>query len=447
MTQLATQQDPYLAQFEEFERTAIAEEPAWLMRRRKAAIARFSEVGFPDRRNEDWRFTDVRPITAIQFRPASEPTEVPSVEAISSWLLPDSHRLVFVNGHCVPELSNLEELPSGAIVGSLRQACRNNDSWVEKYVGGTGIADEHAFNCLNTAMFRDGACVRIFPDTVFERPLHLVFLAQPSPEPLATYPRNLIVVGKNSQVTLVESFHGLSTGKVFSNAITEVVVGENAFVDHYKIQDEALDAFHVATLRGCLGGNSRLSSCYVGFGGALVRHEGRVVFCGEHGECTLNGLYQARGTQHLANQTVIDHAQPHCTSHELYKGILDGRAHGVFNGKILVRPHAQKTDAKQSNQTLLLSDDAIINTKPQLEIYADDVKCTHGATVGQLNDDAVFYLRSRGIGLEEARSLLTFAFANDIISRISLGSLRQLLEERLLARHGLPEDVGMAGRV
>jgi Fe-S cluster assembly protein SufD len=236
----------------------------------------------------------------------------------------------------------------------------------------------------------------------------------------------------------VESYVGLGQGTYFTNAVTEVVVANNATLDHYKVQREDRQAFHVHTLQVLQGPGSNFSNHALTFGGSLVRNEINAVLKAEGCHCTLNGLYLAGGRQHVDNHTVIDHALPHCESHELYKGILDGHARGVFNGKIFVRQDAQKTDAKQTNQTLLLSPDATINTKPQLEIFADDVKCTHGATVGQLDADAVFYLRSRGLSLEAARSLLTFAFANDIISRVPVGPLRAQLEETLLAAQNLP---------
>jgi Fe-S cluster assembly protein SufD len=246
------------------------------------------------------------------------------------------------------------------------------------------------------------------------------------------------VVGEHAQVTLVEGYDGLPGTPYFTSAVTELVLAEGAVVDHYKVQEEGDEAFHLAVTQAVLGRAANFATLYLGLGGRLVRNEVRVRFDGEGGEATVNGLYQAGGSQHADNFTVIDHARPHCASHELYKGILDGKARGVFNGKIFVRQDAQKTDAKQTNQTLLLSDDATINTKPQLEIFADDVKCTHGATVGQLQEEPLFYLRARGIGLAEARALLTFAFANDVIGRIKVAALRGRLERLLLADRHLP---------
>jgi Fe-S cluster assembly protein SufD len=291
---------------------------------------------------------------------------------------------------------------------------------------------------LNTAFLRDGAFVYVPPGTVIEEPILLEFLADRVGGNHAWHRRSLFVLGENSQVTLVESYSGPAGVTYFTNAVTEVIVGAGAVVDHYKVQREGDAAFHMATMQIQLDRAARFSSHAVTLGGSWVRNEVNAVFGGEGAECTLNGLYQAAGQQLIDNHTLIDHAYPHCASHELYKGILDGKARGVFNGKIQVRQDAQKTDAKQTNQTLLLSDDATINTKPQLEIYADDVKCTHGATVGQLDEEALFYLRSRGIDREQARALLTFAFANDIVDRIRVAPLRTQLERAFLAAHHLP---------
>jgi Fe-S cluster assembly protein SufD len=274
---------------------------------------------------------------------------------------------------------------------------------------------------------------------ILETPIHLVFVTTAAGEGTVSHPRNLVVAGVGSQATVVESYLGLEEELYFTNAVSEIAAGERAVLDHYKVQHESREAFHVANLQVHQEQASKFSTHYLGFGGALVRNEVRAALEGEGCECTINGLYMAGDRQHLDNHTVIDHAKPHCASHELYKGILDGKAHGVFNGKIFVRQDAQKTDAKQTNKTLLLSDDAVINTKPQLEIYADDVKCTHGATVGQLDADAIFYLRSRGIGREAARSLLTFAFANDIISRVKVEPIRARLEQTLLAAQQLSQ--------
>jgi Fe-S cluster assembly protein SufD len=436
--------DLYLAHFEQMEKDFATNNPPAVNRLRQTAMARFVERGFPGPRNEDWRFTSVAPIVQTTFQPAAADYE--RINRIServragTFTLPEGTRLVFVDGIFARDLSHLPLLGGGVVCGSLASALHDDPAAVEADLARSARFDDHPFVALNTALFKDGAYVRVPPESVVEGPLFLVFIATTAGEPLVFHPRNLIVLEASSQVTLVESYVALEEGVSFTNAVTEIVLADNAVVDHYKVQRESTRAFHVAVTQVHQGRASRFTSHYVGLGGGLVRNEVRAVLAAERCECTLNGLYRAGGRQHADNFTVIDHAQPHCTSHELYKGILDGHGHGVFNGKIFVRPGAQKTDAKQTNQTLLLSEDAVINTKPQLEIFADDVKCTHGATVGQLSEDALFYLRSRGLGKEQARGLLTFAFANDIVSRIKVEPIRAELEALLTAGQPILKD-------
>jgi Fe-S cluster assembly protein SufD len=341
-------------------------------------------------------------------------------------------RLVWVNGRFAPEFSAAGELPRGVQVGSLAQAFEGNFERVESHLAQYARFDRQPFVALNTALMTDGAFLYVPRGVVVEDPIHLLFLADSEEQPFTYHPRTLILAEESSQVTVLETFIG--SGAYFTNAVTEIVLGENAVVDHYRSQCESNAAFHVATLQVQQAGDSNFRSHAVSLGGSLVRNDINAVLAGLGVESTLNGLYVARDRQHVDNHTAIDHAQPHCNSHELYKGILDDAATAVFNGKIFVRQDAQKTDAKQTNQNLLLSRDATINTKPQLEIFADDVRCTHGATVGQLDEDAIFYLRSRGIGLEEARSVLTYAFATDILHRIRVEPLQSALEAELLRR-------------
>jgi Fe-S cluster assembly protein SufD len=373
-----------------------------------------------------------------------------------------------VNGLYQPALSTVDTLPRGVKVGSLAAALDTDFERVETHLARCARFEDHAFVALNTALMEDGAFVHIPRGVVVEEPIHLLFIGTAGADPMVSHPRNLIVAEENSQATVIESYVGgqvfgcsgvqvfgsdkdapafdvagpehLNTRTpehpipYFTNAVTEIIAAENAVLDHYKVQRESEAAFHVATLQVQQGRSSNFTSHSISVGGALVRNDIRVVLDGPGGEATLNGLYIVNGRQHVDHHTVIDHAKPHCNSHELYKGILDGHATAVFNGKIYVRPDAQKTDAKQTNQNLLLSRDAVIDTKPQLEIFADDVRCTHGATVGRLDEDALFYLRSRGIGLAEARSLLTYAFASDVLARIKVEPLRTQLEELLFAR-------------
>jgi len=431
--------DHYLETFGRLEKARLADQSGPLLRLREAAMGRFAELGFPTSRDEEWRFTNITPLTQVSFQPAPTfpPKELTALKldrlAYGAW---DCYRLVFVNGAFAAKLSNP---PSGLVVNNLRIALADEPQILEPFLAKYADYEDRAFVALNTAFLDDGAFVNLPRGQVVDKPIHIVFVSIPGHEPTMAQPRTLIVAGVNSQATIVESYVSFGKEVAFTNAVTEIVLEENAGIDHYKIQRENSQTFHVATLQVQLSRSSRFSSHSITTGGSLTRNDVNAVLDGEGGECTLNGLYMAAGRQLIDNHTRIDHAKPHCTSHELYKGILDDQARGVFNGKIYVHQDAQKTDAKQTNKTLLLSEDAVINTKPQLEIFADDVKCTHGATIGQLAEEAIFYLRSRGIGQEDARSLLTFAFANDIIGRIKVEPIRAHLEELLLAGRPSPD--------
>jgi Fe-S cluster assembly protein SufD len=440
MIDVKEERNVYLSNFVQFESELSRNGQSWLHRLRKGAMKRFSELGFPTQREEDWRFTNVAPLAKIPFKPvAPDETNGFSAEKLERAAFQPGAccRLVFVNGHFAPSLSSVP--PAGVTVLSLAAVLDSHPEWLEPFLGRHAEFQNHAFTALNTAFINDGAFVSVPKGMIVAEPIYLLFASTAAGEGSVAHPRNLVVAGENSQVSILESYIGLEDEVYFTNAVTEIVAGANAVIDHYKLQRESSEAFHVATTQVYQQRGSKFSSQYVGLGGALVRNEVRALLDAEGCECTVNGLYMADGTQHMDNFTVIDHAKPRCASHELYKGILDGKAHGVFNGKIFVRQDAQKTDAKQTNKTLLLSDNAIINTKPQLEIYADDVKCTHGATIGQLQEEALFYLRARGIGIEEARSLLTYAFANDIIARIKLEPIRNQLEKILLTTQHLPD--------
>jgi Fe-S cluster assembly protein SufD len=418
VTEVMERQNTYLAAFERMERELAASGTPAIHRLRKAAMARFVEIGFPGPKDEEWRFTPIAPLARMPFDLAPEAdNSYLAVGANPNWR---------------------QSLPGGVIICSLSEAIKTYPDLVETHLARHADWKKYPFTALNTAFLRGGAFVHVPANTVVEEPILCDFLASTVGGSFAWHRRCLVVLGDNSQVTLIESYGGLPGETYFTNAVTEIVVGAGAHIDHYKVQREGDRAFHMATMQVQIGRAANFASHAVTQGGQWVRNEINAVFEGEGGECILNGLYQVNGQQLVDNHTFIDHAYPHCASHELFKGILDGKARGVFNGKIYVRQDAQKTDAKQTNQTLLLSDDATINTKPQLEIYADDVKCTHGATVGQLDAESIFYLRSRGIGSAEARSLLTYAFANDIVSRIKVASVREELERSLLQAHHLP---------
>ena len=410
-------------------------EPAELVRTREHALDRFLSLGFPTTRDEEWRFTSVAPIAGHAFRLSDA-----SAKAAHRTLAPlnlsgkAAAELVFVDGRFAPGLSSIDDLPRGTRVGSLADHLERHDDGAAAHLTRVAPFDARAFVAFNTAFFRDGAFIHIPPHTVVEKPIHVVFIASGETDgrrTAMTQPRVLAVLEENSQAAIVESYAG-PTGRLYlTNVVAEIVLGPNAVLDHYKLQHEGTDAYHVGAIFLNAARSANCASHSMSLGGSLVRNDVVAVLGGEGGECTLNGLYLANGHRLIDNHTTIDHAMPHCGSREIYKGILADRARGVFNGKIIVRPDAQKTDAKQTNRALLLSEDAQINSKPELEIFANDVKCTHGAAVGQLDADALFYLRSRGLGLSEARHLLIHAFAGDVLNRMPLAAVRTRVEEVL----------------
>ncbi len=427
----------YIAGFELFEKSLNGESASPLHAVRREAIARFASVGFPTVRHEEWRFTNVAPIARTAFAPVLRYDGAGVTRQVLNRVGSadgDPFMVVFVNGFWSEEFSRSAGLPAGVRIESLASALARRDEVVLSRLGSLVAAGENGFTALNTAFLREGAVITVEDRVILERPIQVVFLSRPSAEPHASYPRVLVTAGRESRLSLIETYASVSEGVYFDDAVTEVVLGEGAVVEHDRLQIESTQAFHIATMAVRQERGSNFSSNAVSLGGAIARNTVTAVLAGEGCECTLNGLTLAAGTQLIDNHTVIDHAAPHCTSHELYKSILDGKSRGVFNGKIFVRAGAQKTDAKQTNKTILLSADATINTKPQLEIFADDVKCTHGATVGQLNEEQLFYLRARGIGEEEARDMLTFAFAADVVSRIHAAPFRDQLDRLLRAR-------------
>jgi Fe-S cluster assembly protein SufD len=365
----------------------------WIRELREAAFQRFAELGFPTTHDEEWRFTNVATIARTEFRTRAA-------------------------------VGQVSGLPGNVHLGKLEDA--------QAYLAKHAPYGENAFAALNTAFLENVVAIRVPRGVVVEQPVEIAYAGGPAADaPYATHPRTVIVVGADAHCTIVERYTG--SGSYFTNAVTEIVAGDGAVVDHYKVQRESGSAFHVATMQAALGRSANFSTHNISLGGALVRNDIGVTLA-EGAEATVNGLYVINGSQHVDNHTVIDHAQPHGTSHELYKGILDGQATAVFNGRILVRKDAQKTDSKQTNKNLVLSDEAVINTKPELQIFADDVRCTHGATIGQLDEESLFYLQSRGIGRSQARSLLTYAFAQDIIDRIKVQELRDSLERVLFEK-------------
>jgi Fe-S cluster assembly protein SufD len=439
MTQLAEKHQPWTAALEERPGTG----PRWLQEIRDRGASLFADLGFPSVRSEEWRFTNVAPIVSADWSLA--PASLSLTEAdLEPFVYADApHRLVFVNGRFVPALSRTAGLPDDVRFGSLAQFS-GADPELERLFGSAADMDVRAFAALNTAYASDGGFLSVPAGLVLDTPLQLLFVSAVSQGTTMSHPRTLVVMGANSQAQLVETYVGRPGEKYFTNAVTEVVVGEHAVLDHYKVQEESVSAFHIASMHVHAARSSNFSSHSFSLGGKLVRNDAIVTLAGEGAECTLNGLYVADGERLVDNHTSIDHAEPHCPSHEIYKGIIGGKARAVFNGKIIVRQDAQKTNAKQTNRALLLSDDATINTKPQLEIFADDVKCTHGAAIGQLDEDALFYLRARGLTLQEARDMLIHAFAGEILERVKIEPLRVGLEAELYRQ--LARDLAQVDR-
>ena len=421
--------DPLLERFETSIEPSAGRHPAWLYPLRKAALARFAEGGYPTTADEDWRFTNVTPVTKLPFRPVLEPredgAEMPADLAFGSL---DTIRLVFVNGHYSSRLSRMKSLPAGVRIGSLADALASDAGMVERHLGRCSQGEGSAFAAINLAFFQDGAWLYMPRGTSLDRPVHLVFMTTAKEPGSMILPRNLVVAEAGSRLTLFETHIGAVDAKSVTNVVTECAVGEQAKVEHLKLQDERLHGYHFSSLHAELGRGCYYVAHSIALGARLSRNEIRTKLVGEGLECVLNGLYLTRGEQHADHHMIVEHAQPHCASHEYFNGILDDQSKGVFHGRILVRPIAQKTDAKQTNKNLLLSEQATIDTKPQLEIYADDVKCTHGATIGQMDDESVFYLRARGIGLATARRMLMHAFAGEIVDRVRCEPAREELD-------------------
>lgn len=413
---------------------------SWVRELRAHALAHFETLGFPTTRHEDWKYTNVSAIERHPFRPAPRGPAGVTVERLAPRLFGElaAHRLVFVNGYYVPGLSASAGLPAGVTLGSLAQALEASAGALEPYLGRLAPVDTHSFAALNTAYLADGAYVHVARGAAVEKPIHLVFVTTEAAESLLTSPRSLIVLEDGAAATLVEQYVALADTSCFTNAVTEIALARGARLEHYRLQQESAKAYHVGGVHLRQERDSRYVSHAVDLGGLLVRNDLRSLLDAEGAECELNGLYVVDGHGHVDNHTCVDHAKPRGTSREFYKGVLAGRARAVFNGRVVVHPDAQHSDAQQTNHNLLLSRDAEVDTKPQLEIHADDVKCSHGATVGSLDEDALFYLRTRALDAGAARDLLTYAFADDVLARMRLAAIRRPLERELTARllHG-----------
>ena len=419
-----------VGKFADFAANAVG--PKWLAPLRKAGLASFADQGFPTLHDEDWRFTNVSPVAKLNFHPASPVTANGAESKVvdsSIFAGLGGHRLVFVNGYFCAKLSSVKDLPQGVRIENLASALAQDSSVIEKHLGKYAQTAKNTFAALNQAFFSDGAFISVPQGVEVTEPVQLLYISSAKQPGEAILPRNLVIAGANSKLTVVESY--LSTGNTpyLTNAVTEILAGDNARVEHVKLQDEMDAAYHIATIAGEFGRTSNVTVHSFALGAKLSRNNIRAKLAGEGLECILNGLYLTHDEQLADHHMIVEHAQPHCASHEYFNGILDDKSKGVFHGRIYVHPVAQKTDAKQTNKNLLLSDNASADTKPQLEIYADDVKCTHGATIGQLNPESIFYLRSRGMSKDTARRILIHAFAGEIIERIQCESAREVIDK------------------
>ena len=422
----------YIDNFEKFESRLNGGTSAPIHKIRKDAISKFSGLQFPTTRNEEWKYTSIAPLLKHTFTPAENKPEV-NKEDVNKLLFNELEHslLVFVNGFFSEDLSDLKDLPAGVIAGSIADAIESHSEILEKHFSRYADYKDQIFTALSTAYTKDGAFIYIPDGKIIKEPIHIVYLSSTGGEKTLIQPRNLFVAGKNSQATIIEHYSSVDEGIYFTNTVTEIFTADNAVLDHIKLQDESRNAFHIARMEVDQERNSNFSSNMISFGADLSRNDFNTRFNDIGSECMLNGLFMINGNQLFDVHTMIDHAEPYCNSHEHYKGILDGKSRGVFNGKVMVRPDAQKTNAFQENNNIILSDNALVNTKPQLEIFADDVKCSHGATIGQIEDEELFYLKSRGIGDKIARGMLIHAFASDVVNSIKVEKIRNYLEEIL----------------
>jgi Fe-S cluster assembly protein SufD len=412
---------------------AVAGSPApeLLQDLRSRGRASFASLGLPSRRQEEWRFTRLKGIEEGDFGLAD--AVAPRID-VAPWRIADARVLVFVDGIFSPDVSDIGDLPDGVVVSNLVIGATSGSEFVAEHFGSLAPLNEHPFAALNSALIADGALIHIPAGMELEKTIQLIFVSGSDKRSTVSAPRILIVVEDGSRATVVEQH--LGNGASLSCPVSEIVLGEKAILDHVIVQEEDLSAHHLAVRQVKLAADSRYSGQAISLGSALARTDIGVVLEGERAEASLDGLYFGDGSQQADTHLTVRHASPNCDSFQLYKGILAGRAKAVFNGRIIVDQDAQKTDAKQSNRNLLLSEDAVVNSNPQLEIFADDVRCTHGSTVGQLDEEAVFYLRTRGIGRDEAIQLLTLAFAGEILDRVPVIEVRERLEKVVAERLG-----------
>ena len=411
--------------------TSDKNRPAWMREFQAQAAAEIERGRFPSTHAEEWKYTNVEAFAAADFLRRPQPLAGIDLNSMLKRSIVDltAPRLVFIDGILIEKNVGQTGSRGGVRIESLKALENAGDGVLQAELGQAAVHDRNFFAALNSVFCRDGAVVDVPAQCCLEEPIYLVFVS--TDECSVKYPRILIRAGSGSSVKVVEVYTGIGSAETWTDAVTEINCGDGAMVEHYLVQQEPSGKGHIGTVAAKLGAKARFSAHAITLSGALVRNNIHVVLDGEGAGCELNGLYLGFGDSHVDNFTVIDHARPHCSSIELYKGVLSGEAHGVFNGKIIVRQDAQKSEARQSNKNLLLSEHATVNTNPQLEIYADDVKCTHGSAVGQIDADALFYLRSRGLDLSAAKSLLSFAFAADIVDRLKITNLRERLNDYL----------------
>lgn len=418
------------------------DEPYWLKERRDAAFSWVSKHGFPTQKDDAWKYTWIAPILNTSFKQGEARKDVSLSSAMIDQLAGNfgGPRLIFMNGHFIPQISSLTKLPQNIEVKSLSSAINEEDEFLRLRFCRPFQENTHAFTALNTACTEDGAFIKISTNGTIEEPIHLVFLSDVK-KPTAVHPRSLIHAGAHSQVTIIETYAGISGDISFTNAITEIVLDEGAMMNHYKIQNEAETAFHIGLLDVQQGKNSQFTTHAIEVGSKLARNEIKIKLQSPGASSMLNGLYMPISEQVLDNSTTIEHTAPHCTSRELYKGVVDKQGRGIFDGQILVGTGAAKTDASLINKTLLLSESAQSYTRPLLKIFTDDVKCSHGATVGQLNKDSIFYLRSRGIPKETVQRLLIYAFVSEMLELIRLEPLRAYVKKKIMSRISISNEM------
>lgn len=417
----------------------------WLDALRSHGREQLAVSGFPSQNDEAWRYTNTRPILKPSYQVKLTQDASPSVEAVAATQIPDLNacRVVLVNGVFDPQLSTLFTLPDGVRVQSIADVLAKDPDSISSYLNQQLPVTSHGFDSLNTALLNDGVWIDVDADTTITTPIELLNIGVASSEqPSAITPRFLVSAAANSRCSVIERYIAIGDGKQMTSAVTEIKLASGAVVDHYKLQQESDQAYHIASLFADVAGDAKLHSHNLAFGGAIARSDIHIKLNQPGAHCAMNGLYLGGGRQHIDNYTQVNHAAPNCTSDEFYKGILDDRSRAVFHGRIVVEQDAQQTDAQQQNRNLLLSRNAEIDTKPQLEIYADDVKCSHGATIGQLDHESLFYLRSRGIDESTARSLLSFAFANEVICRMDNAAIRSYLEQQLHQKYTPDAGVG-----